>query len=82
MTMIKGVNKNVRELVKDTEADGIEVDVMKIKTWINDITDSIDKTDLCHVVAHLMSVEHTRENLLEVYSYVNECYERLHSVNY
>ena len=73
--IIKGVNENVKELVRSMEAEGIEVNNEQIKIWINDILDSLDKEDIVKVATYLLQEEHTRENLLQVYSFVNECFD-------
>lgn len=77
LVVIKGISKEVKELVVYVENDGVKVDAELVRVWIVDIMENLKKEDLLVVTRYLLTVGNDLNELLKVYSFVNYRFEEI-----
>lgn len=70
--MIKGISSRIKQLVNHIEADTGKLDAEVIMGWIEDVADQLNKIDLQHVLVHLMRHGSDKQELLEIYSFIDK----------
>lgn len=70
--MIKGISNRIMQLVNNIESDTGKIEKETVMGWIEDTTDRLDKISLQHIVTFLAMNGNSKDNLLKVYSFIDE----------